>query len=230
MNDAQPSEPGYTRLTHGARAYLAPAAGAPDAGLVIIPSMPGTTPAFESRASALAAERGWTVCIPEIVTDDPQAGFAERRAKVVHLRDEDVFGILRDAAAATRAPKVALIGFCIGGMYAMKAASLGTFDRIVAFYGMVRVPPYWQSIGQGEPLEYLSGNTDRILALFGEQDEFVPVSDIDALEASGVPVVRYPEAGHAFAHDPDHPHHRADDAADAWRRALEFVAGGPSGR
>lgn len=51
MNDAQASEPGYTRLPHGASAYLAPAAGAPDAGLVIISSMPGTTPAFESTRS-----------------------------------------------------------------------------------------------------------------------------------------------------------------------------------
>jgi dienelactone hydrolase len=228
MGDPEVDDLGYIRLAHGASAFLARANGDPELGLVILPSMPGTTPAFEQIARDLARERRWTVCIPEIVTEAPGAGFEERRATVVTLRDEAVFQILEDAASATGCPTVALVGFCIGGMYAMKATSLRLFHRIVAFYGMVRVPPYWQSPGQGEPLEYLRGNTDRILALFGEQDEFVPVADIDTLEAAGVPVVRYPDAGHAFAHDPDHPHHRADDAADAWRRALAFVGQAPA--
>ncbi|MDQ6730738.1 MAG: dienelactone hydrolase family protein [Actinomycetota bacterium] len=214
--------PSHVRLANGASAFLAIAPAA-EQGLVILPSMPGTTSAFQQRARDLAADRGWTVCIPEIVTDDPDAGFEERRSVVVNLRDDDVFQVLHDAAAATAAPRVALVGFCIGGMYAMKAASLGLFDRIVAFYGMVRIPTYWQSPHQGEPLDYLSDNTDRLLAIFGEQDEFVPLADIDTIEAAGVPVVRYPDAGHAFAHDPDHPHHRPEDAADAWRRAVVFI-------
>jgi dienelactone hydrolase len=225
MNGSGSRGPGYIRLSHGALAFMARAVEDPQLGLVIIPSMPGTTPAFEELAADLAHERGWTVCLPEIVTDDPNHGFEERRSKVVGLRDEVVFEALRDAASATGAPRLALIGFCIGGMYAMKATSLPTFDRIVAFYGMPRIPPYWRSPHQGEPLDYLRGNTDRILAIFGEQDEFIPLADIEAVEQAGVPVVRYPEAGHAFAHDPDHPHHRAADAADAWRRALDFISG-----
>ena len=35
-------------------------------------------------------------------------------------------------------------------------------------------------------------------------------------------MVRYPSAEHGFVHDPDRPAHRADDAADAWRRAIAF--------
>jgi carboxymethylenebutenolidase len=48
---------------------------------------------------------------------------------------------------------------------------------------------------------------------------------VDALEALGATVVRYEGADHGFVHDPDRPAHRPDDAADAWSRALDFLAG-----
>ena len=214
------SDAGYTRLDGGAKAFLAEPSEAPTRGVVILPSMFGTTPAFESLARRLASEQGFAVCIPEIVTEETD--FEARRNTVVTLDDDEIFNILKEAAAATKARKVALIGFCVGGMYTMKAASLDVFDRLVAFYGMVHIPEYWQSPGQGEPLEYLKGNTDDILAVMGEQDEFIPVADIDTLEAAGVHVLRYPEAGHAFAHEG--PHYRADDAEDAWAKALAFIS------
>ena len=216
------SDGGYTRLEGGAKAFIAKPEGVPKRGIVILPSMFGTTPAFEAIANRLASEEGFGVCIPEIVTEETD--FEKRRSVVVTLVDADIFQILKEAAAATEAQDVALIGFCVGGMYTMKATSLNLFDRLVAFYGMVHVPEYWQAPGQGEPLEYLRGNTDRILAIFGEKDEFIPLEDIDTLEAAGVPVVRYSDAGHAFAHDG--PHYRADDAEDAWRRATAFVTSG----
>ena len=43
-----------------------------------------------------------------------------------------------------------------------------------------------------------------------------------ALEATGVTVVRYPDAEHGFAHDASRPAHRAHDAADAFARAREW--------
>ena len=36
-------------------------------------------------------------------------------------------------------------------------------------------------------------------------------------------IVVYPEADHGFVHAPERPAHRADDAADAWRRVLAFL-------
>ena len=214
----------HERLPGGASAVLARPSGPPNRGIVILPSMPGTTPAFKEMAHELAADHTWAVCVPEIITEDLAAGFEQRRLAVATIGDEAVFSKVRDAAAATGARDVALIGFCVGGMYAMKASSLGIFDRIVAFYGMVRIPEYWRSPQQGEPLEYLAANADGVLAIFGEQDEFIPVADIDTLEAAGVRTVRYPAAGHAFAHDHGHDHYRAEDASDAWRRALAFIS------
>ena len=36
-------------------------------------------------------------------------------------------------------------------------------------------------------------------------------------------VVAYANAEHGFVHDPSRPAHRANDAADAWRRVLAFL-------
>ena len=48
------------------------------------------------------------------------------------------------AADATGADRVGLIGFCMGGMYTLKAARSERFARLVAFYGMIRVPAHWR--------------------------------------------------------------------------------------
>jgi carboxymethylenebutenolidase len=37
-------------------------------------------------------------------------------------------------------------------------------------------------------------------------------------------VVRYADAEHGFVHDPSRPAHRADDAADAWSKVIEFLS------
>ena len=67
------------------------------------------------------------------------------------------------------------------------------------------------------------GDTD-VLAICGTEDPYTPPDDRDALRAVGVEVVEYEGAEHGFVHDPDRPTHRADDAADAWRRVVEFLA------
>jgi len=36
--------------------------------------------------------------------------------------------------------------------------------------------------------------------------------------------VRYEGADHGFVHDDTRPTHRAEDAADAWRRAIAFLS------
>lgn len=122
---------------------------------------------------------------------------------------------------------VAVVGFCMGGMYATKAAGgTGGFDRAVAFYGMIRVPEAWRGPGQGEPLEALARpGACPVLAVVGGRDPYTPPDDVEALRRAGphVSVVAYPEADHGFVHDPARPAHRPADAADAWRRAVDFL-------
>ena len=65
----------------------------------------------------------------------------------------------------------------------------------------------------------------QMAEIAGTADQWVPAADLEALAAVGVEVGRYEGADHGFVHDPDRPAHRADDAADAWRRALAHLAG-----
>ena len=58
--------------------------------------------------------------------------------------------------------EVAILGFCMGGMYALKAAGADRFDRAVACYGMVRVPDAWQGEHLGEPLDALDRKSTRL--------------------------------------------------------------------
>ena len=72
------------------------------------------------------------------------------------------------------------------------------------------------------------------LAIFGGVDPFTPPADIEALRAAWQRPARLrdrrlPEgADHGFVHAPERPAHRADDAADAWKRALAFLGVEPA--
>ncbi len=77
---------------------------------------------------------------------------------------------------------------------------------------------------RASPSTYLDrGHPERVLAIIGERDHYTPPDDVKALEATGVTVVRYPDAEHGFAHDASRPAHRPHDAADAFARAREWI-------
>src|SRR5947207_891541 len=82
------------------------------------------------------------------------------------------------------------------GLCALKAAGTGTFDRAVAFYGMIRVPEAWQGPGHGEPLDAVARpGACPVLAVIGERDPYTPPSDVELLEQlPNVTTARYPEA------------------------------------
>jgi carboxymethylenebutenolidase len=193
-------------------------------GLVVIPDVMGLRPLFDEHCARLSRDNNWTVCAFELFAGREHLTRDER---MVAVRDNDDARILGDAVAAARATeceRVGLIGFCMGGMYALKSVRTGRFARVVAFYGMIRVPADWRSATQGEPLDALAqGDASSALAIVGTADPFTPPDDIDALGATGATVVRYEGAEHAFVHDPDRPSHRPVDAADAWRRAIDWL-------
>jgi carboxymethylenebutenolidase len=152
----------------------------------------------------------------------------ERLEAAAQVDDDEHVGDLLAAAdelTARGVRRVGVLGFCMGGMYAYKAAGTGRFDRAVAFYGMIRVPEQWQGSGQGEPLQaLLQPGACPTLAIIGGRDTWTPPEDVAALKAvPNVTVVVYPEAEHGFAHDASRPAYRPDDATDAWARAVAFL-------
>src|SRR5579884_656996 len=203
-------------------------------GVVLVPDILGLRPLFEDICRRLATH-GLAVCAPEtfarLLPPGGSLDADERRARAGELHDDVVLEDLAKAAdhlaAIDDVGSVAVMGFCLGGSFALKGAATGRFERAVAFYGLLRTPPQWAGENLRDALDSLAGACPT-LAIFGEADPFTPPADIDAVRNAwtGRPdhkVVVYPGADHAFAHDPDRPVHRPDDAADAWRRCLAFL-------
>ncbi|MHB8669716.1 MAG: dienelactone hydrolase family protein [Acidimicrobiales bacterium] len=214
-------------LPSGTPAFLARPDGAQPSGsgLVVMPDIGGLRPLFEELCERLAAEQGWATCCPEPFPGREHLSVEQRLAHgVAALEDSRVLGDVVAAADVTGCARVGIIGFCMGGMYTLKAAGTGRFSRAVAFYGMIRVPETWAGPGQGEPLDALAlPSACPTLAVIGGRDPWTPPDDVAALRDLGATIAHYPEADHGFVHDPGRPSHRPADAADAWRRALEFL-------
>ena len=196
-------------------------------GLVIIPDIGGLRPLFDGHVARLSREQGWPVVAIEPFPGRtfPQGDMQARFKVMPEMDDERLLGDAVDAARLLGTDRVGCIGFCMGGMYALKAAGTGAFSRVCAFYGMITVPEDWRGPGQGEPLDHLAktpGST-KVMAVIGGQDTFTPSDQVDRLRAAGVDIAFYEQAEHGFAHDPDRPAHRPDDAADAWQRAIAFL-------
>ena len=214
-------------LPSGTAAELVhPPAGPADRGLVVIPDVMGMRPLFDGLVARLAAETGWSVAAFELYPGREDLDVGDRLAAGSSLDDQRVLGDAMAAADATGADTVSILGFCMGGMYALKAVGTGRFERSCPFYGMIHVPETWQGPGQGEPLDALAaGDAASVLAVIGTADAWTPPDHVDALEATGATVLRYEGADHGFVHDASRPAHRADDAADAWTRVLNWLAG-----
>jgi carboxymethylenebutenolidase len=218
-------------LTSGTAAELVLPDGDATRGVVIVPDIFGLRPLFDDLTARLANEHGWAVCCIEPFPGQRLETVEDRFDALPLLQDGRVIGDAQAAAGilSERAgcARVAVMGFCMGGMFALKAVASGRFDRAVSFYGMIRIPLMWRGAGLAEPLAVLGEAAPRpILAIIGEKDPYTPKEDVVALRALGphVSIVSYVDAEHGFVHDPERPAHRAGDAADAWGRAVAFLA------
>jgi len=204
--------------------------------VVVHPDLMGVRPLFDDLCRRIASH-GFAVACPEpFARATPEERSAEdpsvRMALVPSLDDRVQLGDLVAAADVVSGrhglETASVVGFCMGGMQTLKAAATGRFTRAVAFYGMVRLPDAWKGPNIHGPLE-TAATVCPTLAIFGAVDPWTPEADIDALRAEwrdrpDCAVVVVPGADHGFVHAPERPAHRADDAADAWRRTLDWIA------
>ena len=191
--------------------------------VVLSASLRGFTGMYTELCLRLAQRHRWRIAAPEQFPGQQDLDEEARQKEVARFADGSKLGELEAAASLLTGGPVALIGFCLGGMYALKASARPRFDAIVSFYGMVRLPEYWRVPGQAEPLACLSG-TGRVLAIAGGRDPLIAAADLAELRTTGVRTLVYPEAGHAFAHDPSLPSYRAADARSAWQAAAAQLA------
>ncbi len=128
-------------------------------------------------------------------------------------------------AAGFADSQIGVVGFCFGGRVSFLIALRHALGAAVGFYGggivNARFPQFPALVDEVESLQ------TPWLGLFGDQDGSIPVADVEALRTAlarakvDTEIVRYPEAGHGF-HCDRRDDYRPDDAADAWRRALDW--------
>jgi len=116
--------------------------------------------------------------------------------------------------------RIGAIGWCMGGGYALDVAlQEPTLAADVINYGHLATDQ-----------NALKNISAAILGIFGRQDRGIPVEDVKqfqkTLEGMGkrVEIKIYSDAGHAFENPNNKEGYRAEDAADAWKRTLTFLA------
>jgi carboxymethylenebutenolidase len=141
---------------------------------------------------------------------------ADADAALAHLR-----------AAGHADTRIGAVGFCFGGRVSFLVALRRALGACVSFYGggivTGRFPQFPALVTEVAALQ------TPWLGLFGDQDASIPVDDVEQLRTAlreatvDTEIVRYADAGHGF-HCDQRPDYRAEDAADAWRRALDWFA------
>jgi carboxymethylenebutenolidase len=116
--------------------------------------------------------------------------------------------------------RIGAIGWCMGGGYALDVAlQEPTLAANVINYGHLATDP-----------DALKKINAPILGLFGGQDRGITPDDVHKFEAAmkqlgkKVEIKIYDDAGHAFENPNNKEGYRAADAADAWKRTVNFLA------
>lgn len=145
----------------------------------------------------------------------------EARALVEKVRSEEAADTLAAWAAWARNHpdgnrRLGVVGWCFGGGWALKAATIAPIDATVVYYGRVNLSP--------DQLGHLKG---PVLGHFARRDTFITGEVVGAFERAmkqaGKPYsLFWYDAGHAFA-NPTGDNYRQADAQLAWKRTLEFL-------
>jgi carboxymethylenebutenolidase len=197
---------------------------------VVIHEMFGLNADIQAHADRLAAE-GYLALAPDLYDGKPWVRCVRGAFRQLHARSGPAFDALNAAGGwlASRPDctgKTGVIGFCMGGGFALLCAPRGEFSAAAVNYGEV----------PSDADRVLAGSCP-VVASYGTRDPMGPGHPQrleEALAALAVPhdVHVYPGAGHSFMSPkraPFAPLARfarmdfdPDAAADAWQRILAF--------
>jgi len=204
--------------------YTPPGKG-PYPALIVIHEYWGLNDWIKEQGSKLADQGYVTLAIDlyrgKVATTPDMAheimrGVPEDRAK----RDLHAAFAFLAAQPNVKKDRIGSIGWCMGGGYSLDVALQEPgLAATVINYGHLATDP-----------DALKKINAPILGLFGGQDHGITPDDVHTFEQTmkqlgkKVDVKIYDDAGHAFENPNNKTGYRADDAADAWKRTLAFLA------
>lgn len=193
--------------------------GGKKVGLVVIHEIFGYSEYVENVARFLA-EAGYSAAAIDLFRGARAKSLEEgTKLREAVTRDDlrrgvsAAVGVLRDQAGATT---VGVMGFCMGGGFALQAACDLGLNFCVDYYGQIPEP------------EDASGLHGPVLLILGSDDvrvtpwAFERLLPAAAKHKKRVEVQLYPNAKHAF-HRPGWEGHNPEAAADAWGKTLRFL-------
>src|SRR6202162_2978855 len=204
---------------HRLGAYRADPAGKPLGGVVVVQEIFGVNRHIRSVCDRLAA-LGYAAVAPALFdrfARDFQSGYSPEEIAQARkfLTTIDWTAFVRDTTAAVEAlPRpVAVLGFCMGGTVAYLAATqLDGLAAAVCFYGE-------QIVKSADAKPRCPTQMH-----FGEKDEHIPLTDVDAIRKKQpqAEIYVYPGAGHGF-HCGERVSYHKPSADIAWERTQAFL-------
>jgi carboxymethylenebutenolidase len=202
-----------------------PAGKGPFPALVVVHEWWGLNDWVKDQASKLADQGYVSLAVDlyrgKVATTPDEAheimrGVPEDRAK----RDLHAAVEFLKSQSTVRKDRIGSIGWCMGGGYALDVAlQEPDLAATVINYGHLATDP-----------EALKKINSPILGLFGGQDRGITPDDVHKFEqqlkqqGKKVDIKIYDDAGHAFENPNNKDGYRAADAADAWKRTVDFLA------
>jgi carboxymethylenebutenolidase len=124
--------------------------------------------------------------------------------------------------------KLGIVGFCRGGRTVwVYAANNANLKAGVAFYGSLVDPAGQKAVWPKSSTELAPDMKAPVLGLYGEADQGIPVTQVEAMKAALQAAGKkaefhiYPGAPHGF-HADYRPSYRKEAADDAWNRAAAW--------